>query len=163
MRSLWSPGRVRGVTADIRFATAEDAPAILRFIRELAEYEREPDAVEVDAETLRAQLASEPPPFECLVALNEDEPVGFALFFPSYSTWRGRPGLWLEDLYVTPGARGHGHGAALFERLCQIGAERGYARLELTALDWNEPALAFYRARGATPMSGWTTWRLDLQ
>lgn len=149
------------MTASIRFATPDDAASILRFIRELAEYEREPDAVEVDEATLRQQLQSERPPFECLLALDQGAPVGFALFFPTYSTWRGKPGLWLEDLYVTPAARGKGHGAALFRRLGQLAVERGYARLELTALDWNEPALAFYRSWGAIPMSEWTTWRLD--
>jgi len=145
----------------IRPASPDDAPTILRFIEELADYEKEPDAVEVTAEVLRSQLASSRPPFECLIAEDGSEPVGFALFFPTYSTWRGKPGIWLEDLYVTPAARGKGHGAALFRRLGQLCVERGCARLELTALNWNEPALAFYRSWNATPMTEWTTWRLD--
>ncbi|MBO6938993.1 MAG: GNAT family N-acetyltransferase [Deltaproteobacteria bacterium] len=145
----------------IRAANPGDAPTILRFIQELADYEKEPDAVEVTADVLRAQMESERAPFECLIAEEGGEPVGFALFFQTYSTWRGKPGLWLEDLYVTPAARGNGHGAALFKRLGQLCIERDYARLELCALDWNEPALAFYRSWNATPMSEWTTWRLD--
>ena len=152
---------VAAMSASVRWARPEDAGDILRFIRELAEYEKEPDAVEVDEPTLRAQLANDRPPFECLIACQGEDPVGFALFFPTYSTWRGKAGLWLEDLYVTPAARGEGHGARLFRRLGQLAIERGYGRLELTALDWNEPAIAFYRRFGAHPMSEWTTWRID--
>ncbi len=147
----------------IRFATPDDAAAILRFIRELAEYEKEPDAVEVDEATLRSQLSAARPPFECLMAEKDGDPVGFALFFPTYSTWRGKAGMWLEDLYVTPAARGQGFGAALFRRLGALATERGYGRLELTALDWNEPAIEFYRRFGAPPMAEWTTWRIDLE
>ncbi len=145
----------------LRFAEPRDAATILRFVRELAEYEREPDAVEATEETLAHQLAEAPPPFECLIAEADGAPVGMALFFHSYSTWRARRGIWLEDLYVTPSARGQGHGAALLRALARLAVERGCARLEWSVLDWNEPAIAFYRALGASPMSEWTTMRLD--
>jgi GNAT superfamily N-acetyltransferase len=145
----------------IRFATPGDAPTILRFIRELADYEREPDAVEVDAATLSAQLAEATPPFECLLAEVDGQPAGFALFFHTYSTWRGRRGVHLEDLWVTPPARRRGVGRALLTRLAHVARERGCARLEWAVLDWNELAMSFYRGLGATPLSEWTTWRLD--
>ncbi len=141
----------------IRFATPDDAETIHDFICELAEYEREPDAVEVTPETLRAQVGDA---FECLLA-EADGPVGFALFFHNYSTWRGKRGLYLEDLYVTPAARGRGIGKALFERLGAIARERDCARMEWSVLDWNEPAIRFYEALGAKPMTGWSTWRLS--
>lgn len=147
---------------EIRPATPDDAPTILRFVRELAAYEREPDAVEATVESLRAQLSAERPPFECLLAL-DPEPVGFALYFHNYSTWRGRPGLYLEDLYVTPSARTRGIGRALLVRLAAIAVERGCARMEWAVLDWNQPAWAFYRALGAEPLEGWTLFRLTGQ
>lgn len=145
----------------LRWAGPNDAPTILRFIRELAEYEREPDAVEATVEILEGQLSEDPPPFECLIAEHEGAPVGFALFFHTYSTWRARRGIWLEDLYVTPAARGLGIGRRLLERLAAIAVERGCGRLEWSVLDWNEPAIGFYRRLGAGPMDEWTTWRLD--
>ncbi len=146
----------------IRFATPDDAGTIHRFVCELAAYEREPDAVEVDPPTLAAQLAADPPPFECLLAEHgpERRPVGFALFFHSYSTWRGRRGLYLEDLYVPPALRGRGIGKALLARLAALAVERGCARMEWSVLDWNTPAHGFYRSIGAHPMDGWTVWRL---
>lgn len=145
----------------LRFATAEDAATIHAFIVELAVYEREPDAVEATPESLRAQLASERPPFECLLAEENGEPVGMALFFTSFSTWRGRPGLYLEDLFVPERFRGRGIGAALLRELARLTVERGGARLEWAVLDWNEPALAFYRRLGARPLDEWITHRLD--
>lgn len=144
----------------LRSATVDDAATIHRFVRELAEYEKEPDAVRVTPEELRAQLAREAPPFECLLAEISGEPAGFALFFQSYSTWRGRAGLYLEDLFVSPPQRGKGVGLALLRRLARIARERGYARMEWSVLDWNEPAIRFYERLGARPMSGWTTYRL---
>jgi GNAT superfamily N-acetyltransferase len=146
----------------VRTAVPSDAAAIHRFIRELADYEREPDAVEVTSETLAEQLAADRPPFEALIAELDGAPVGFALFFPTYSTWRGRAGMWLEDFYVTPTARGRGVGDALFEALIELGRSRGYARFELTALDWNELAHRFYEKRSMTRLDEWTTWRRDL-
>jgi len=144
----------------IRFANPDDAETIVRFVRELAEYEREPDAVEATPAVVRAQLESARPPFECLIAETDDGAIGFALFFTSYSTWRGQAGLWLEDLYVTPAARRAGAGRALLARLARIASERGYARMEWAVLDWNRPAIDFYRALEAEALDEWTTYRL---
>ncbi|MDH5672686.1 MAG: GNAT family N-acetyltransferase [Myxococcales bacterium] len=144
----------------LRIATHVDAPTILGFIKALAEYEREPDAVQTDEATLRSQLQSSVPPFECLIAEDEHAPIGFALFFHTYSTWRGRRGIWLEDLFVLPEARGRGAGRTLLARVAAIAHARGCARLEWSVLDWNQPALDFYRALGALPMDAWTTHRV---
>lgn len=149
----------------IRFATPDDASLLHRFVRELAEYEREPLAVKVTEEELRAQLSQPRPPFECLIAERGDEgpevqALGFALFFASYSTWRGRPGIYLEDLYVPPVHRGAGVGRALLAALARLARERGCARLEWSVLDWNTPAIGFYERLGATAMSEWTIFRL---
>jgi GNAT superfamily N-acetyltransferase len=145
----------------IRFAQPDDADAIYGFICELAVYEREPQAVKVTPDALRSQLAMSEPPFECLIAeAPSGEAVGFALFFSSYSTWRGRPGIYLEDLYVPEPMRGRGIGMQLFQRLGELAIERGCARLEWAVLDWNQPAINFYQSVDATPLEGWTTWRL---
>jgi GNAT superfamily N-acetyltransferase len=144
----------------LRDAEPGDAELVLRFVRELATYEREPDAVEVDAATLRAQLAAERPPFSCVIAEVDGEAVGFALWFSNYSTWRGRVGVHLEDLYVTPARRGTGAGSALLREVARRAVETGAVRLEWNVLDWNEPAIAFYRAVGAEPLGEWTTFRL---
>lgn len=144
----------------IRPATVEDAALIHRFIVELAEYEREPDAVEVTPEVLAEQLVAEPPPFECVIAEVEGLPVGFALFFQTYSTWRGATGLYLEDLYVTPSSRHRGHGRALLAHLAHLAVQRGCARFEWSVLDWNEPAIGFYKALGAQSVDEWTRFRL---
>lgn len=145
----------------IRFAGPEDAATILAFIRDLADYEREPDAVEVTEAELAAQMREPIPPFECLLAEEDGEPLGFALFFHTYSTWRGRRGVWLEDLFVPPAHRGRGVGAALLTELARIAVDRGCARFEWSVLDWNEPAIRFYRSLGAQPQDEWTRWRLD--
>jgi len=147
-------------TFDIRSAVPADAESVLAFIQALAEYEREPDAVEVTADTLRTQIASDDPPFECLLCEEDGVARGFALFFRTYSTWKGRPGLWLEDLFVPEEHRGRGIGLALFRAVAAITVERGYARMEWSVLDWNEPAIGFYRRLGATSMDEWTTNRL---
>jgi GNAT superfamily N-acetyltransferase len=144
----------------IRFATSDDAELILRFIRGLAEYEHQPEAVQATAAALRAQMEARDPPFECLIAERDGEPAGFALFFRNYSTWSGRPGLYLEDLFVFETHRGHGVGKALLKRLAAITHERGWARMEWAVLDWNAPAQGFYRALGAFPKDQWTVWRL---
>ncbi len=146
----------------IRFAMPQDTPAILRFIKALAEYEHEPDAVEVTADQLSAQMRDPNPPFECLLAEYDAEPVGFALFFRNYSTWRGKPGMYLEDLFVQEQYRGRGIAGALMRRLCEIAVERGWSRIEWAVLNWNTPAQSFYREQGALPMSEWTLWRRDL-
>jgi GNAT superfamily N-acetyltransferase len=143
----------------IRYATPADVPAILTLIRELATYEREPDAVEATEESLRAALFGDAPAAFCHVAEEDGEVVGFALWFRNFSTWLGRHGIYLEDLYVRPSHRGHGLGRALLETLTAIAAERGYGRVEWAVLDWNEPAQAFYRSLGAAPMDEWTVWR----
>jgi len=145
----------------IRFAGPPDAEAVHALICGLAHYERAPDAVEVTPDTLREQLACPRPPFECLLAEEDGVPCGFALFFQSYSTWRGRPGLWLEDLFVLETHRRRGIGRALLRRLAALAVERGYARMEWAVLDWNRPAWEFYRSLGAEPLEEWTTHRLS--
>ena len=146
---------------NIRFATPGDAPTILHLIRLLAEHEHEPEAVAVTIAELRAQLGEAHPPFECLIAEDDRRPIGFALFFRNYSTWRGRPGLFLEDLFVVEEYRGRGVGAALMGRLRQIVAERGWGRMEWAVLNWTTAAQNFYRGHGARPLEDWTLWRID--
>jgi GNAT superfamily N-acetyltransferase len=144
----------------IRFAGAADCAAILAFIRELAEYERLAHEVVADEAQLRATLFGERPAAEVLIAELGGAPVGFALFFPSYSTFLGKPGLYLEDLFVRPVARGQGCGLALMSALARIAVARGYGRFEWSVLDWNEPAIKFYGQLGARPQSEWTVQRL---
>ncbi len=146
---------------EIRFAAPNDAGTLLEFIRALARYERMPDAVEVDEATLRAQMNEAHPPFECLLAERDGRPLGFALFFYSYSTWRGRRGIWLEDLFVLPDERRSGVGRALLERIAAVAVERGCARFEWSVLDWNEPAIAFYRTLGVQIMDEWRICRIS--
>jgi GNAT superfamily N-acetyltransferase len=146
----------------IRRAAPGDVPVLLAMVRELAEYEREPDAVETTEPMLHEALFGPAPVASCHVALGPDgEVAGFALWYVTFSTWKGRPGLWLEDLYVRPSGRGSGLGKALLQALAAVCVERGYARFEWWVLDWNEPAQGFYRALGARPEDEWTTWRLD--
>jgi len=152
------PTDVPGVT--LRFATAEDTPVILAMIRELADYERMSHEVVADVTRLRQSLFGERRVAEVLIAEKRGEPVGFALFFHNFSTFVGRPGIYLEDLYVRPAARGSGIGKALLVRLARIAVERGCGRLEWAVLDWNEPAIGFYRRLGATAMDEWTVFRL---
>lgn len=144
----------------IREATAEDVPVLLGFIRELAEYEKLAHEVSADEEKLRQTLFGPRPAAEALVASLEGRDTGFALFFHNYSTFLARPGLYLEDLYVRPSARGKGVGRALFGRLTALALERGCHRLEWSVLDWNEPAIRFYRSLGARPQDDWTVYRL---
>src|SRR5215472_6917821 len=142
----------------IRFAVASDAGTIVRFIRGLAEYERVPDAVKVTADEIRAQMESSDPPFECLLAEYESEAVGFALFFRNYSTWTGRCGLYLEDLFVREEYRGRGVGGAVIRRLREIAVQRGWERMDWTVLDWNTSAQNFYREQGGYPLERWIGW-----
>ena len=147
----------------IRQASPDDADTIHRFIVELAVYEREPEAVETTPEVLREQLSMDDPPFECLLAFEPSgRPVGCALFFETYSTWKGRPGIHLEDLYVTDRARGQGFGVGLLRAVEAIARDREYPRLEWAVLNWNQPAIDFYERFGAKPLQAWTTWRISL-
>ena len=145
----------------MRAGSADDAAVLFELIAELAEYERARDAVEVTADVLARQLSQPSPPFEVLFAQEGGSVLGVALFFQSYSTWKGRPGLWLEELYVRPMARGRGIGSMLLGELGRLCCRRGYGRLELAALNWNELANNFYRARGAESMNEWTRWRFE--
>lgn len=144
----------------IRLATVGDVPTILGFIRALARYEKLEHEVVADEERLRATLFGPRPSAEVLIAELAGVPAGFALFFPSYSTFLAKPGLYLEDLFVDPAMRGGGIGVALMSALAQIAVERGYGRFEWSVLDWNEPALAFYRSLGALPQREWTVQRV---
>lgn len=148
--------------ATIRPASPADVPQILAFVRELAAYEREPDAVKMsETELLRDGFPApgESSYFECLIAEEDGEPAGFALFFPVYSTWRGRA-IHLEDLFVRPRFRGKGIGKALLTRVAAVAVERGCRLLFWHVLDWNEPALSFYRSLGAETMDSWRRMRL---
>ncbi|MEY2497706.1 MAG: hypothetical protein QOD12_1262 [Verrucomicrobiota bacterium] len=145
---------------EIRQTTADDVPVILNLIRELAEYERAPDAVVATEAGLREVLFGPKPSAEVLLALAAGEPVGFAVYFYNFSTWLGRPGLYLEDLFVRPAARGKGYGRALLVELAKIARERGCGRMEWAVLDWNDPAIQFYRKLDAEPMTEWTVFRL---
>jgi GNAT superfamily N-acetyltransferase len=149
-------GRVR-----IRQAITADVPGMLALIRELADYERSLDQVTATESDLHAALfAAEPAVFAHVAAADDGEVVGFALWFVNFSTWLGKHGIYLEDLYVTPAMRGTGIGKALLAELAAICARRGYGRLEWWVLDWNAPAISFYRSIGATAMSEWTVHRL---
>jgi GNAT superfamily N-acetyltransferase len=145
---------------EIRTTTEADVPVILSLIRELAEYEREPNAVVATEAGLRDVLFGTKRSAEVLLAFENGEAVGFAVYFFNFSTWLGRPGLYLEDLFVRPAVRGKGLGRALLERLAQIAKERGCGRMEWAVLDWNDPAIQFYRKLGAEPMNEWTVFRL---
>jgi GNAT superfamily N-acetyltransferase len=145
---------------EIRPAHVEDVPVILELIRDLATYERAPDQVTATEEQLVDVLFGERPSAEVLLAFEGKSPVGFAVFFYNFSTWLGRPGLYLEDLFVKPEKRGKGYGRALLVDLAKIARDRGCGRMEWAVLDWNEPAIKFYRALGANPMEEWTVFRL---
>ena len=146
----------------IRTAEPADVPVLLELVRELAEYEREPDAVEATEELLTAALFGPDAVASCHVAVDgTGAVVGMALWYVTFSTWKGRPGMWLEDLYVRPSARGQGLATALLRTLAAVCVERGWPRFEWWVLDWNESAHAFYRSVGARPEEEWTTWRLD--
>ena len=150
---------------DIRPATAADVPLIAALIRELAEYEKLTHEVRFDEAVLAAKLFGQNgghgPFAEVLIGEVGGEPQGFALFFHNFSTFEGRPGIYLEDLYVRPAARGAGLGKALLRHLAALALERDCARLEWSVLDWNAPAIGFYEALGAKPMDEWTVMRVD--
>ncbi len=149
-----------GEALSIRAATEADVSQILAFIRGLAEYEKLADAVVATEEGLRQSLFGPRPYAECLIADWQGEPAGFALFFHNFSTFLARPGVYLEDLFVKPELRGRGIGQGLLSRLAAIAMERDCGRLEWSVLDWNEPAIGFYRSIGAEPLDEWTIFRL---
>lgn len=149
----------------IRPAVPTDVPEILTMIAELAAYEKEPESAVATAEQLQAALFGPAPAVFARIAVEQtpdgaESVVGMAIYFRTFSTWTGTHGIWLEDLYVRPGVRGGGHGKQLLAALAQECREQGYARLEWTVLDWNAPAIGFYRSIGAVPMDEWTTQRL---
>jgi GNAT superfamily N-acetyltransferase len=145
----------------IRPATTADIPTIARLIRGLAEYERLAHAVTLQEEQLAQHLFGARPYAEVLMAEESERVVGIALFFHNYSTFRGQPGIYLEDLFVQPEYRGRGHGKALLLALAGLAVERQCARVEWAVLNWNEPAIEFYQKLGAMPMNEWTTYRLS--
>ncbi len=145
----------------IRPATPDDIATILRFVQDLAAFEREPDAVEATEAMLSEALFGPHPAAEAVIAEEAGAPVGFALFFHNFSTWKGRRGLYLEDLYVTPAARGRGVGGALLRHLAAIAVERNCARFEWAVLDWNADAIAVYRRMGAVGLEDWTVQRVE--
>jgi GNAT superfamily N-acetyltransferase len=152
---------MKGVASlQIRLARVEDVPVILQLIRDLATYERAPDEVTATEEQLVDVLFGQHPAAEVLLAFEEQLAIGFAVYFYNFSTWLGRPGLYLEDLFVKPEKRGKGYGRALLVELAKIARDRGCGRMEWAVLDWNEPAIRFYRALGAKPMDEWTVFRL---
>jgi len=145
----------------IRWANPSDVPLIFDFIKQLAEYEKmSPDVVATE-ELLAENLFGSKPSAEVLLGYEDEVAVGFALFFTNFSTFVGRPGLYLEDLFVVPEKRGRGYGKALLEELIKIAKQRNYGRVEWSVLDWNKPAIDFYLSMGAKPMDEWTVYRLN--
>ena len=144
---------------NFRYAGRDDVPLILRFVKELAEYEKLQDEVVADEKTLEEWLFDRQKA-EVIFALEDGKEVGYALFFHNFSTFLGRAGIYLEDLYIQPEYRGKGHGKGLLKKLASIAVERGCGRLEWSCLDWNRPSIDFYLSLGAQPMSDWTVYRL---
>jgi len=144
----------------LKMATEEDVPLILSFIKGLAEYERLADAVIATEDGLRQTLFGPRPYAECVIARWQGQPAGFALFFHNYSTFLGRPGIYLEDLFVKPEVRGKGVGRALLQFLARLAQERNCGRLEWSVLDWNDSAIGFYKSLGAIPLDEWTIFRV---
>jgi len=144
----------------ITIASERDIPHILTFIKALAEYERLADSVVATEEGLRATLFGPRPYAECVIARWNGEPAGFALFFHNYSTFLARPGVYLEDLFVNPEFRGKGIGRSLLQYLAGVAVERNCGRLEWSVLDWNAPAIGFYKSLGAEPLEDWTIFRV---
>jgi len=146
---------------ELRIAEINDCPLILAFIRELAEYERLSDAVVATVEILEETLFGAQRNVEILLAEYQNAPVAYALYFQNFSTFTGRPGIYLEDLYVKPAMRGKGFGKCLLAYIAKLAVERKCTRFEWSVLDWNEPSIQFYRSIGAVPMDEWTVQRLD--
>ena len=152
-------GPVAAVT--IRVATADDAALILRFIRELAIYEKAEASVQTDEAGIRASLFGPAAKAHALICEADGVAIGYAVYFYNYSTWLGRNGIYLEDLYVSPEHRGSGAGKALLQHIARIAVAEGCGRFEWSVLDWNEPAIKFYEAAGAKPQSEWTVYRME--
>jgi GNAT superfamily N-acetyltransferase len=148
------------VSAAIRPAGPGDVAAVLRLIKALADYEKLAHEVVATEDDLRRTLFGARPAAEVLLAEEGGRPVGLALFFPNYSTFLGRPGIYLEDLFVEPACRGRGIGKALLQAVARLAVQRGCGRFEWSVLDWNQPAIDFYRSLGAKPMSDWTIFRV---
>jgi len=148
------------VSLQIREAAEADVPVIAWFIRQLAEYEHLLQETTMTEETLRESLFGSHPGAEVLLGYYQDKPVGFAVFFHNFSTFLGKPGLYLEDLFVIPEMRGKGFGRALLRHLAKIARKRNCGRFEWSVLDWNEPSIEFYKKLGAVPMSEWTIFRV---
>ena len=144
----------------IRAATRDDVPVILQLIRDLATYERAPDEAIATEKQLVDVLFGERPAAEVALVFEDEQPAGFAVYFHNFSTWLGRPGLYLEDLFVKPELRGKGYGRALLVHLAKIARDRGCGRMEWAVLNWNEPAIKFYQGLGAAPLNDWTVFRL---
>ena len=149
------------MSVKIRSAVPADLPIILQFIHDLAEYEKAPDEVELSLDDLKDSLFGVNPQVFCLISEVDNETSGFAVWHLNYSTWLGKHGIYLEDLYVDPKFRGLGHGKALLRKLAQICIENGYKRLQWWVLDWNQPSIDFYTSLGAVPMDEWTVYRVS--
>ena len=145
----------------IRSAEISDLPEILQFIHDLAKFEKAPNEVKLSLSELEESLFTKNPQVYCLISEADGKATGFAVWHLNYSTWLGRHGIYLEDLYVDPKYRGLGHGKALLRKLAQICIERGYKRLQWWVLDWNETAIEFYKSIGAQPMDEWTVFRVS--
>lgn len=152
--------KVSLMSVEIRPATASDLPAMMVLVRELAEYERLAHAVVATEASFAAALFGERPTAEALVAIVDGEMVGYAIYFQNFSTFVGRAGIYLEDLYVRPACRGKGIGKGLLARVAQVAVERQCQRLEWAVLDWNEPSIQFYKSLGAEPLDEWTIFRM---
>ncbi len=147
----------------IRYAVTEDAPRILQLIKDLAEYERAPLEAKATLEQIEETIFADKPTAFCHVAEEDGVVVGISIWFLNYSTWLGKPGIYLEDLYIDPAYRGKGYGLALLKELGKICVERDYERLQWWVLDWNEPSIEFYTSLGAVPMDEWTVFRVSGQ
>ncbi len=147
----------------IRYAVTEDAPRILQLIKDLAEYERVPLEAKATLEQIEETIFADKPTAFCHVAEDNGLVVGISIWFLNYSTWLGKPGIYLEDLYIDPAYRSKGYGLALLKELGKICVERDYERLQWWVLDWNEPSIEFYKSLGAVPMDEWTVFRVSGQ
>lgn len=147
----------------IRKATIDDSSLILTFVKELATYEKSQDSVLASVDDIKKNLFDKNTTTEAVICLSDDKPIGFAVYFLNFSTWLGKSGLYLEDLYVSPEFRGCGAGKKLLKYLAQLAVENDCGRFEWSVLDWNEPAINFYESIGAKPLSEWVGYRMEAQ